>query len=401
MIDIRRIGPTHASPFPKVLFGELFDDDDVQQYYEALVGTLKCAKKRGVIHFKGQILLKGIHDKVTITIVEEGVEIDEKEDEPLVTPRFTPKGSSSSRSFRSSTPRSYGGSTPKSFFGSTPKSFASPTTPRSFASPTPPRSFSYMQKNKKKKQKSPPIKEKLKSEITGTYSDSEAAAPPPEEERSSSHDAHPIMIVASDSECVDVRKSPRRLIVPNIFRSSTGGGVGAPRDGLPPRVVQRSPRWSSSSKQKKTTRRPLIVKCWSEQVLLVPKQQPEQDDKPPPAKKLPAKLPQRTRSEPVLPGVSPPKRSQLNNRKNLSVEVANQVQGEVIRLLGDIRRVGSNPGEPSVLFGELFDDEEVQNTYEALIGTLRSAKRQGLINFQGQMLLKGMHDKVEISVVEQ
>ena len=63
--------------------------------------------------------------------------------------------------------------------------------------------------------------------------------------------------------------------------------------------------------------------------------------------------------------------------------------------------MGSNPGEPSVKFGELFDDEIVQNTYEALVGTLRSAKRQGLIKFQGQMLLKGMHDNVEISVVEQ
>ena len=46
LIDIRRIGPTHAPGKPRVLFGELFDDDDVQQYYEALVGTLKSAKKR-------------------------------------------------------------------------------------------------------------------------------------------------------------------------------------------------------------------------------------------------------------------------------------------------------------------------------------------------------------------
>jgi len=46
LVDIRRIGPTYPDGSPHVLFGELFDDDDVQQYYEALVGTLKCAKKR-------------------------------------------------------------------------------------------------------------------------------------------------------------------------------------------------------------------------------------------------------------------------------------------------------------------------------------------------------------------
>jgi Costars len=38
-----------------VLFGKFFDDEQVKQYYyEALVGTLKYAKKLGMIHFKGQ-----------------------------------------------------------------------------------------------------------------------------------------------------------------------------------------------------------------------------------------------------------------------------------------------------------------------------------------------------------
>lgn len=70
LIDIRRIGEVGA---PAVKFGELFDDDDVQQYYEALVGTLKSAKKRGVIDFKGQMLLKGMHDSVIISITDQGL----------------------------------------------------------------------------------------------------------------------------------------------------------------------------------------------------------------------------------------------------------------------------------------------------------------------------------------
>lgn len=84
----------------------------------------------------------------------------------------------------------------------------------------------------------------------------------------------------------------------------------------------------------------------------------------------------------------------------LSREASMRVDNEVHQLMKDICRVGSNPGEPSVTFGELFDDETVQDTYEALVGTLRSAKRQGYIDFKGQMLFKGMHDDVTINVVE-
>jgi hypothetical protein len=70
LIDIRRIGEPGS---PEVKFGELFDDDEAQQYYEALVGTLKSAKKRGVIDFKGQMLLKGMHDNVVISIKQEAL----------------------------------------------------------------------------------------------------------------------------------------------------------------------------------------------------------------------------------------------------------------------------------------------------------------------------------------
>lgn len=68
MVDIKRLGEDGA---PNVKFGELFDDDDVQQYYEALVGTLKSAKKRGLIEYKGILLLKGVSDNVVITIIKE------------------------------------------------------------------------------------------------------------------------------------------------------------------------------------------------------------------------------------------------------------------------------------------------------------------------------------------
>lgn len=105
--------------------------------------------------------------------------------------------------------------------------------------------------------------------------------------------------------------------------------------------------------------------------------------------RVPGKAPRRNLSEATI--FSSPSQT-------LSLGVASQVQDEVQKLLLDIRRVGS--GGSQVKFGDLFDDEVVQNTYEALVGTLKSAKRQGLIQFKGQMLLKGFHDNVEIKIVE-
>ena len=71
---------------------------------------------------------------------------------------------------------------------------------------------------------------------------------------------------------------------------------------------------------------------------------------------------------------------------------------EIQQLLKDIKRVGE-PGEPSVDFGDLFDDEEVANYYEALVGTLKAAKKKKLIAYNGQYLMKGVHDKVVISIL--
>lgn len=72
---------------------------------------------------------------------------------------------------------------------------------------------------------------------------------------------------------------------------------------------------------------------------------------------------------------------------------------ECARLVVDIRRIGVE-GEPRTTFGELFDDDDVSNYYEALVGTLKAAKKRKMITFQGQLLLKGVSDKVEISIVE-
>ena len=75
-----------------------------------------------------------------------------------------------------------------------------------------------------------------------------------------------------------------------------------------------------------------------------------------------------------------------------------RIDEEIKQLLKDVQRIG-DPEEPSVEFGVLFDNDEVANYYEALVGTLKAAKKKGLVTYDGQFLMKGVHDKVVISIV--
>lgn len=76
------------------------------------------------------------------------------------------------------------------------------------------------------------------------------------------------------------------------------------------------------------------------------------------------------------------------------------VDKEVEQLVVEIRRIGKQDGDVfGVSFGELFDDERCQDVFEALMGTLRAAKRVKKIDYQGQLLLKGVHDKVFIKLL--
>lgn len=77
--------------------------------------------------------------------------------------------------------------------------------------------------------------------------------------------------------------------------------------------------------------------------------------------------------------------------------IQERMEEEIRQLLKDIQRVG-DPGKPFVNFGALFDDDQVANYYEALVGTLKAAKKKGLVKYQGQVLLKGISDNVVITI---
>ncbi|XP_034018447.1 costars family protein ABRACL [Thalassophryne amazonica] len=69
--EIHRLGTKNADGKTSVKFGVLFNDDRCANIFEALVGTLKAAKKKKVVTFSSELLLQGVHDDVDITLVEE------------------------------------------------------------------------------------------------------------------------------------------------------------------------------------------------------------------------------------------------------------------------------------------------------------------------------------------
>ncbi|KAF7846568.1 hypothetical protein BT93_J0795 [Corymbia citriodora subsp. variegata] len=66
--EIKRLGKIQADGSYKVTFGVLFHDDKCANIFEALVGTLRAAKKRKVLTYDGELLLQGVHDNVEITL---------------------------------------------------------------------------------------------------------------------------------------------------------------------------------------------------------------------------------------------------------------------------------------------------------------------------------------------
>lgn len=53
-----------------------------------------------------------------------------------------------------------------------------------------------------------------------------------------------------------------------------------------------------------------------------------------------------------------------------------------------------------VKFGTLFNDDRCANIFEALVGTLRAAKKRKLLKFDGELLLQGVHDNVDVILLK-
>ncbi|XP_031791407.1 costars family protein ABRACL isoform X1 [Piliocolobus tephrosceles] len=57
-------------------------------------------------------------------------------------------------------------------------------------------------------------------------------------------------------------------------------------------------------------------------------------------------------------------------------------------------------GKLSVKFGVLFRDDKCANLFEALVGTLKAAKRRKIVTYSGELLLQGVHDDVDIVLLQ-
>ncbi|KAJ3177538.1 hypothetical protein HDU85_005816 [Gaertneriomyces sp. JEL0708] len=77
------------------------------------------------------------------------------------------------------------------------------------------------------------------------------------------------------------------------------------------------------------------------------------------------------------------------------------IDQEIPLLLAEIERLGTPTanGKHSVKFGKLVRDERCGDIFEALVGTLRAAKKRKIITYDGEMLLQGVHDDVDIVIL--
>lgn len=78
------------------------------------------------------------------------------------------------------------------------------------------------------------------------------------------------------------------------------------------------------------------------------------------------------------------------------------VDEEIGRLKTEIVRLGTKnaDGSITVKFGTLFNDERCANIFEALVGTLRAAKKRKIVTFNSEMLFQGVHNNVDIVLVK-
>eukprot|EP00051_Salpingoeca_urceolata_P018504 m.260125 g.260125 ORF g.260125 m.260125 type:complete len:235 (+) comp19210_c0_seq2:1846-2550(+) len=94
-----------------------------------------------------------------------------------------------------------------------------------------------------------------------------------------------------------------------------------------------------------------------------------------------------------------PQHAKSHVRKIDCVVTLARTEKELGKLIGEIQRLGTCVDTTTtVAFGILF--EETANVFEALSGTLLTAKKHGIVAYEGQLLLQGFNDNVSITLVK-
>lgn len=78
------------------------------------------------------------------------------------------------------------------------------------------------------------------------------------------------------------------------------------------------------------------------------------------------------------------------------------VEHDISLLVEHMNRLGSptGTGEVQVVFKTLFDDDQVANSLESLCGTLKAAKKKKIVTYEPELLLQGVSDNVEITLLK-
>lgn len=92
--------------------------------------------------------------------------------------------------------------------------------------------------------------------------------------------------------------------------------------------------------------------------------------------------------------------SALTSNKCSCVRLSAFLMNDLERTLTSLTCLTDADGKISVKFGVLFNDDQCANLFEALVGTLKAAKRKKIITFEGELLLQGVHDNVDVILLQ-
>ena len=378
LIDIRRIGTPNTF---SCTFGELFDDALVEQYYEALVGTLKAAKKRGLIAFPGQFLLKGVHDHVLISICDEvgieeltKIELGGPKSKSVTAPDATrvtrQQQGENTKQWRPQISDTRRSASPSSRLSQASRNEINNKTTSTFAYINSVKSRGTNLKNQSTTDGSTAQLSRVQynaAKFSSTASAVNSAAINRIQKVQNANKKSSLSDKSKNSN--DDRKTSNNIR--NSLISPTSSSAYHLRGLSSTKTTNAALRRKdvdavyTATTSASITSMTVQVKANSLDTLT-------------------------TAAESTI-------KSTQNN--TAALDQTTRIEEELSQLMQDIRRIGI-PNTPSCTFGELFEDSFVEQHYEALVGTLKAAKKRGHISFHGQMLLKGIHDKFIISIVE-
>jgi len=83
------------------------------------------------------------------------------------------------------------------------------------------------------------------------------------------------------------------------------------------------------------------------------------------------------------------------------------VDGEIAILVAGLKRLAKAPNAPNaegqyvVKFKDVFNDNEMMGKLEALVGTMKAAKKRKIIDYKGEILLQGVSNDVDVILLKQ